>query len=119
MTKVHRGYLYKTDGTIVKVRPENGKKFDYKELQAAVGGYIESLVSGIKNCKQMYANEEGLINGLPPNPHTQNICNMKVYSMNGYPSYWRVSGNVIAILSEVPDQSDVSLLTVSQALENN
>jgi len=114
MAKVHRGYIFKTDGTIVKVRPANGKKFDYKELNLAVGGYIESLVSGIKNCRQMYANEEGMLKNLPPNPHTQNICNMKVYAMNGYTPYWRVSGNIISILSE---ESTTDILpTVSEVL---
>lgn len=115
MTKVQRGYIYKTDGTVVKVRPINGKKFDYTELQEAVGGLISSLESSIKNCRQMYANDEGILLGLPPNPHTQKVCNMKIYNMNGYPSYWRVCGNIIAILSEVPDVNEV-LPTVEQAI---
>jgi hypothetical protein len=102
MAKVQRGTIYKTDGNIVKVQPVNGKKFDYKELQLAVGGYIESLIPGIKGCRQMFANEEGLIHRLPPNPHTDDVVNLKVYRLNGYGPGWRVSGNIIAILSEEP-----------------
>ena len=113
--KVQRGYIFTTDGSIYKVRPFNGKKFDYRELQEAVGGTIESLVSGWKNCCQMFCNEEGLMRGLPPNPYTETVCNLKVYRLNGYGPAWRVSGDIIALKSEEPNP-DVQLPTVHEVM---
>jgi hypothetical protein len=103
--KVQRGYIFKTDGRTIKVQPENGKKFDFKELQKAVGGYIESLVPGIRNCKQLYANEDGVSLGLAPNPHTQNVVNMRVYRLNGYGENFRVLGDIVAVLSETAEEN--------------
>lgn len=116
MKKVDRGYLYKTDGTTVKVQPINGKKFDYHELQKAVGGYIESLIAGNHRCKRMYCNEEGLLENLPPNPHTWEVVNAKVYDLNGYTPDWRVSGNIIAVLLEEPNGE--TLPTIAEAMGN-
>lgn len=98
--KVYRGYLYKTDGTVEKLTPKDGKKFAYEELRDAVGGYIESLIAADKRCKQMYCNEEGLLEHLPPNPHTWDVVDANVYRLNGYPPSWRVSGNIIAVKLE-------------------
>jgi hypothetical protein len=103
--KVHRGYIYTTDGRTIKVQPENGKKFELKELQKAVGGYIESLIPGIKGCKQMFANEDGISLGLAPNPSTWDVVNPRVYSLNGYSRSWRVQGNIIAVLSEPVEEN--------------
>jgi hypothetical protein len=112
--KVHRGYIYTTDGRTIKVQPENGKKFELKELQKAVGGYIESLIPGIKGCKQLYANEDGISLGLAPNPHTQNVVNMRVYRLNGYGENFRVLGDIIAVLSEPVEEN--AFPTISQVV---
>jgi len=37
--------LIAVDGTETEVSPENGKSFDYKELQRHVGGYAEAKKS--------------------------------------------------------------------------
>jgi hypothetical protein len=94
------GTIYKTDGSTEVIRPAKGGKFSLDEMQAAVGGYIESLVPGIKGCRQMYCNEDGIAKNLPPNPHTWSVVNAKVYRLNEYPSNWRVAGNIIAITTE-------------------
>jgi hypothetical protein len=54
----------KADGSIEQMNPSNGIDFSLKELQEAVGGYIEMvyLPNGI-----MVVNEEGLLKGLPLN----------------------------------------------------
>jgi hypothetical protein len=111
--KVQRANVYITDGTVVKVRPLNGKKFDYKELQQAVGGSIESLISGIKGCRQMFCNEEGIMLRLPDNPHTWNVVNAGIYRLNGYTADWRLSGNIIAIFNEEDDHIQLALPTTA------
>lgn len=98
--KTQVGTIYKTDGSVEKIYPKKGRKIDYDQLSSAVGGYIESLIPGIKGCRQMFCNEDGLLLKLPPNPHTWNLVKASVYKLNGYPSYWRVSGNIIAITNE-------------------
>jgi hypothetical protein len=35
--------LYKPDGTVTEVKPQNGKCFTLPELQALVGGHIEAV----------------------------------------------------------------------------
>ena len=104
--KIQVGYLYTTDGSIVKILPENGKSFELKELQAAVGGYIESLISGIPGCRQMYCNEDGMTKNLPGNPHTWSVVKASVYRLNGYSSNWRVQGNIFAVKKELPEESN-------------
>lgn len=72
--------LIKADGTKEVVHPANGKAFTLEELQKYVGGYIELLyalrlgeceklgmASKGNNTLEMYINEEGKINDLPPN----------------------------------------------------
>ena len=69
---MHRGILYRTDGTQVGVVPANRRNFTLEELQGYVGGYIETvqLTHGT-----MYCNEEGLFNGLPFNRLATNHAN--------------------------------------------
>jgi len=100
MAKTQYANVYRTNGTIEKILPLNGKKFDYKELQPLVGGYIEGIIPGIKGCREMYCNEDGLSLGLPPNPYTWDVVNAKTYKLNGYGPTWRISGNIVAILTE-------------------
>ena len=57
--------LFKTDGTIVEITPENGKKFNLKEAQGLVGGLVELINLGHR--EMLICNEEGIINGLPYN----------------------------------------------------
>jgi len=102
--KVQVGFVYHTDGTVTKIVPEDGKKFRLNELQEAVGGYIELLISGITHCKQLYCNEEGQLLNLPRNPHTWAVVNAEVYKLNGYKEgFWSVQGDILAVLNEDPD----------------
>ena len=59
------GRLIKPDGTVVAVRPANGKRFSLQELQGLVGGYIKlaRTLSG----KIMFINEDGKRLNLQPN----------------------------------------------------
>jgi hypothetical protein len=100
MKKTQYANVYEVNGSQRKVTPANGKKFDYKELQPLVGGYIEGIIPGIKGCRQMYCNEDGLSLGLQPNPHTWSVVNAKTYRLNGYGPEWRVSGPIVAIFNE-------------------
>lgn len=64
------GILMKTDGTVTKVAPKNGKVFSLEELQGFVGGYIEMPNPPSLHGSEhpiMVANEEGHIHGLPFN----------------------------------------------------
>ena len=65
MPKVEVGFLYRVGAdTAEAVAPANGKKFTLKELQKFVGGYIELVPCADRVA---YCNEEGRLNGLPPN----------------------------------------------------
>jgi hypothetical protein len=55
----------KTDGTVILVKPKNGKKFELDELREYVGGYIEVKKMGKW---WMVLNEEGHMLGLQVNP---------------------------------------------------
>lgn len=64
--------LIRSSGEITEYQP-SGKTFSLKELQEAVGGYIEVVTlppksSGKRKIKRiMVMNEEGLLHRLPPN----------------------------------------------------
>jgi len=69
------GWLIKageSDG--IKVFPANGKEFTLDELQEYVGGLIEpvplrrDIAGSEENWREMYVNEEGLLNNLKVNP---------------------------------------------------
>lgn len=55
-------YLLRVNGTIEQM----GKNPSLKELQKAVGGYIESVPIAMGG--HFYCNEEGKLKGLPHNP---------------------------------------------------
>lgn len=57
--------LYKTNGEIVEVEPDNGLDFSLEELQSFVDGYIE--IAYLDNERVIVINEEGKINNLPYN----------------------------------------------------
>lgn len=59
--------LYEPSGKVSEWKPRNGKTFTLKELQAAVGGYIELVKVVEGGSKLMFVNEEGKMNGLPIN----------------------------------------------------
>lgn len=57
--------IYKADGSIIDVKPNNGTDFSIEELQDIVGGFIE-IVSLMGN-EIMVINEEGKLIDLPFN----------------------------------------------------
>jgi hypothetical protein len=57
--------IYKADGSIIDVKPNNGTDFSLEELQEIVGGFIE-VVSLMDN-EIMVINEEGKLIDLPFN----------------------------------------------------
>lgn len=103
MKKVQYAVVYDTDGTTTARIPANGTTFTLAELQGFVGGYLASLIPANKQCKQLYADEEGLCKNLPLNPHTQVVCDTRVYNINGYSQHWRVRGPIVAVLTRSVD----------------
>jgi hypothetical protein len=65
--------IYKADGTIIDVVPENGTDFQLDELQKIVGGYIE--IVGLLDNEIMVINEEGKLADLPVNENATEIYN--------------------------------------------
>ncbi len=62
------GTLYRVNGEVLRVNPDNGKIFMLDELQIYVGGYIELVPgTGKKGEPPAYCNEEGRLNGLKLN----------------------------------------------------
>lgn len=53
--------IIKANGTIIDVKPKNGRDFSLKELQSIVGGYIE--IVHLKDGNIFVVNDEGAING--------------------------------------------------------
>lgn len=68
--------IIKTTGAIVEVGPANGKHFQLEELQAIVGGYIE--VVRLPDGQLMFANEDGLSQGLPFNSLASSYYRAKI-----------------------------------------
>lgn len=59
--------LIRTNGIVEEVAPKNGNKFELKELQDYVGGYIEVVQIPEDNSLIAIVNEEGLLKRLPYN----------------------------------------------------
>lgn len=63
-------YMVTPDGDVTPFPPANGKTFTLKELQAAVGGYIEVYPMPAKRGQPkriVVMDEEGRLKGLPKN----------------------------------------------------
>ena len=80
LKKVQRGTLYSTDGKTYLVKPLDSKKFQLSEMQDAIGGLIENVVPLNKRTK-LWANEEGFLLRLPPNPHSVTVANLNVHAV--------------------------------------
>jgi len=59
--------LINIDGEVTQVQPENGKAFDYKELQGYIGGSIEVVPQFKFSRKVFLVDEEGLLKDLEMN----------------------------------------------------
>jgi hypothetical protein len=62
---------------------------------------------------QVWANEDGLIDSLPLNPHTGTVANMETYRLSGYPDWWKISGDVL-VLYQVP----LDLIPLTESLRS-
>jgi hypothetical protein len=58
-------YIIKTNGEKIAFEPANKKEFTLKEVQTAVGGYIELI--HLNKTHYMIVNEEGKLNQLEAN----------------------------------------------------
>lgn len=65
-------YIIKSDGTITPYSPADGRAFTLKEMQQAVGGYIQQV--GRFQNKSIWADEEGLLKELPLNEKASRLC---------------------------------------------
>lgn len=61
------------DGTETIVTPKNGKTWEYEELTAFVGGYIE-IIEAEQKGYVLVLNENGLGDGLPINPKAKQLA---------------------------------------------
>jgi len=59
--------IIQPDGTKTVTERDPADRPQLKELQEAVGGYIEPVDAYLPQGTEAYANEEGLLIGLPPN----------------------------------------------------
>ena len=70
------GTWIKSDGTMIPVLPEKGKKFSLKECQKMVGGWVERLqLPGAV----LLANEEGIPLQLPANHEASRLAGRDIY----------------------------------------
>ena len=82
-------YLMRTNGDILKVKPNNRKVFTLKELQYYVGGYVE-MVQLMSN-RTLVVNEDGMSLLLPENKHASLFTGIEIY------------GNVIVLNEDETD----------------
>lgn len=57
--------IFKANGEVTEVTPENGTDFSYVELKKIVNGYIQVIPAG--HAMVMVLNEEGKLLGMPFN----------------------------------------------------
>lgn len=74
--------LIKTDGTVKKVVPKNGKSFSLKEMQGFVGRIIDMVP--LPSGKEFVLNDEGKLDGLPKNERATEIWKEE-YPIEKYP----------------------------------
>jgi phosphosulfolactate synthase (CoM biosynthesis protein A) len=67
-----KAQIIKTTGEVIEIEPKNKTDFSLKEMQDIVGGYIEIVHFGNRNC--MVVNEEGVYMNLSWNQKASIIC---------------------------------------------
>lgn len=68
--------LYKTNGEIVEIEPENGSDFSLEELQSFIGGHIG--LACLSEDEVMIVNKEGKLRNLPYNQNATAIFNKEM-----------------------------------------
>ena len=96
--------IIKPDGTEVELLPADGKKFTLKELQTAVGGYIEMVPQSLHK-GHVYCDEEGRIKDPPKrtNVKATSLC----YRSETVPNGFVLLGDVI-FLTEAESKAEES-----------
>lgn len=79
--------IYKADGSIIDIKPNNGTDFSLEELQEIVGGYIE--IVGLMDNEIMVINEEGKLIDLPFNENATQLYQ----EVDGFYDY--IAGDVL------------------------
>lgn len=74
--------LYKTNGEVLEVEPENGSDFSLEELQDFVDGHIE--VVSMSDREYMVVNEEGKLMNLPYNENATRVYNKTIGAVVDY-----------------------------------
>ena len=97
MKRVEQGTLY-LGGPLefVTVIPADGRKFTLKELQHAVGGFVETMIPAQRHTT-VYVNEEGALKRLLLNRHTWTFAKKAVYMLNGYAENFCINGNALVV----------------------
>jgi hypothetical protein len=85
--------IIKPDGSSEYIRPKNGEEFSLKELQAAVGGFIELVPLRTVNFydEVMIVNENGKYQGLRLNQRATELAAIEETDF--------IVGNVLLLLS--------------------
>lgn len=70
--------IYKANGEVLDIEPENGTDFQLEELQEIVGGFIDCRRTNDGNDLIIF-NDEGKLLGLPYNDKATDIYQERVY----------------------------------------
>lgn len=111
--KKQRGTLYLPDGTVKLLIPKNGKQFTLREMQQAVGGYVEAVVP-INKSTNLFANELGAYQDHPANVHTEDILDLSLYPKGTF-----LRGRVLStyrVTAKEEEEQDKWRVTVDEAL---
>lgn len=96
-------HTIKPDGTVATQRFETNKGAELKDLQAAVGGYIERVrVRFEGRVRDAFVNEDGLAQGLPVNARA-----MELLARPFDPAYNVIVGNLAVFVADAKAKAEV------------
>lgn len=82
------------------IQPHNGKTFSADELHELIGGFYEVL--WLSDGRIMWLNEEGKLQGLPPNP----VADLMAHEKSGIAPWDHIVGNVVITTREEAGEDD-------------
>ena len=90
-----KALVYKTNGEVESITPENGKYFSLKEMQGICDGVVD-IQELPKSNRLIILNDEGKLIGLPINEKATEVWKRE-YPIAEYPhnNYELIVGNVI------------------------
>ena len=74
--------LYKTNGEIIEMKPENGSDFSLEELKCVTDGLLELVY--LDSETMMVVDEEGKLKGLPYNENATDVFRKQYPDRNDY-----------------------------------